>query len=31
MAKILFIPLSIVSGLIAGLIGRKVFEAHLGR
>jgi Protein of unknown function (DUF4235) len=26
MAKLLFIPVSIVSGLIAGLVGRKVFE-----
>ena len=30
MAKILFIPLSIVSGLIAGLVGRKAFEALWG-
>jgi Protein of unknown function (DUF4235) len=30
MAKILFIPLSMVSGLIAGLIGRKVFEGLWG-
>jgi hypothetical protein len=30
MAKILFIPVSIVSGLIAGLIGRKVFEGLWG-
>ena len=30
MAKILFIPLSMVSGLIAGLIGRKVFEGIWG-
>ena len=30
MAKILFIPLSIVSGLIAGLIGKKVFEGIWG-
>jgi xanthosine utilization system XapX-like protein len=26
MAKVLFIPVSIVSGLIAGIVGRKVFE-----
>ena len=26
MAKILFIPVSIVSGLIAGLLGKKAFE-----
>jgi Protein of unknown function (DUF4235) len=30
MAKILFIPVSIVSGLIAGLIGKKSFEALWG-
>jgi hypothetical protein len=29
-AKILFIPVSIVSGLIAGLIGRKIFEGIWG-
>lgn len=27
MAKLLFIPVSIISGLIAGLVGRKLFEA----
>ncbi len=30
MAKILFIPVSIVSGLLAGLIGKKAFEALWG-
>ena len=30
MAKLLFIPVSIVSGLIAGLIGKKVFEGIWG-
>jgi len=30
MAKILFIPVSIVSGLIAGLIGKKAFEVAWG-
>jgi hypothetical protein len=30
MAKLLFIPVSIVSGLIAGLIGRKLFESIWG-
>ncbi len=30
MAKILFIPVSIVSGLIAGLIGKKLFEGLWG-
>lgn len=30
MAKILFIPVSIVSGLVAGLIGKKAFEALWG-
>jgi len=29
-AKLLFIPVSIVAGLIAGLIGRKVFEGIWG-
>jgi hypothetical protein len=30
MAKILFIPVSILSGLIAGMLGKKVFEAVWG-
>jgi hypothetical protein len=30
MAKLLFIPVSIVSGLIAGFVGRKVFEGFWG-
>ena len=30
MAKILFIPVSIVSGLIAGFIGKKAFEVAWG-
>jgi hypothetical protein len=30
MAKILFIPVSVVSGLIAGLIGKKTFEVIWG-
>ena len=30
MAKILFIPVSIVGGLIAGLVGKKIFEAAWG-
>jgi hypothetical protein len=30
MAKLMFIPVSIVSGLIAGLIGKKVFEGLWG-
>ncbi len=30
MAKILFIPVSIVSGLIAGFVGKKAFEAIWG-
>jgi hypothetical protein len=30
MAKILFIPVSIASGLIAGLVGKKIFEAVWG-
>ncbi len=30
MAKILFIPFSIVSGLIAGFIGKKAFEVFWG-
>jgi len=30
MAKLLFIPVSIISGLIAGLIGRKLFEGLWG-
>lgn len=30
MAKILFIPVSIAGGLIAGLIGKKAFEAVWG-
>jgi uncharacterized protein DUF4235 len=30
MAKLLFIPVSIVSGLIAGIIGRKLFETLWG-
>jgi hypothetical protein len=30
MAKILFIPFSIVSGLIAGFIGKKAFELMWG-
>ena len=30
MAKVLFIPVSIVSGLIAGLIGKKIFEGIWG-
>ena len=31
MSKLLFIPFSIVSGLVAGLIGRKVFALIWGR
>ena len=30
MAKILFIPVSIVSGLIAGFVGKKAFEVIWG-
>ncbi|HEY8001644.1 MAG TPA: DUF4235 domain-containing protein [Solirubrobacterales bacterium] len=30
MAKILFIPVSIIAGLIAGLVGKKVFEVVWG-
>ncbi|MFI5122779.1 MAG: DUF4235 domain-containing protein [Vicinamibacteria bacterium] len=30
MAKILFIPVSIIAGLIAGLVGKKVFEVMWG-
>ena len=30
MAKLLFIPVSIISGLIAGLVGRKLFEGLWG-
>lgn len=30
MAKLLFIPVSIVSGLIASIVGRKAFEAVWG-
>jgi len=30
MAKILFIPVSIISGLIAGFIGKKTFEVAWG-
>ncbi len=30
MAKILFIPISILGGLIAGLIGKKIFEGAWG-
>lgn len=30
MGKILFIPFSIIGGLIAGLIGKKLFEAIWG-
>ena len=30
MGKILFIPFSIIGGLIAGLIGKKLFEALWG-
>ena len=30
MAKILFIPVSIISGLIAGFVGRKAFELIWG-
>jgi hypothetical protein len=30
MAKVLFIPFSIAGGLIAGLIGKKLFEAIWG-
>ncbi len=30
MAKLLFIPVSIASGLIAGFVGRKVFEGLWG-
>ena len=30
MAKLLFIPVSILAGLIAGLVGRKVFEGIWG-
>jgi len=30
-AKLLFIPVSIVSGLLAGLIGKKAFEAIWGK
>jgi xanthosine utilization system XapX-like protein len=29
-AKILFIPVSIIAGLIAGLVGKKVFEVVWG-
>jgi hypothetical protein len=29
-AKILFIPVSIIAGLIAGLVGKKVFEGVWG-
>jgi hypothetical protein len=31
MAKILFIPVSVVSGLIAGLLGRTLFDFVWGR
>ncbi|HEY8465576.1 MAG TPA: DUF4235 domain-containing protein [Solirubrobacterales bacterium] len=31
MTKVLFIPVSIVSGLLAGLIGKKAFEAIWGK
>ncbi|HLM32093.1 MAG TPA: DUF4235 domain-containing protein [Solirubrobacterales bacterium] len=30
MAKVLFIPVSIVGGLIAGLVGKKIFETAWG-
>jgi Protein of unknown function (DUF4235) len=30
MARILFVPLSITAGLIAGLLGRKLFEGAWG-